>query len=829
MRGQHYRARDKTVRKMGRDGLVEENLRSGETVRISRREADQLTLPRAADDPMDFQDRRSHRAAGRKTGERYRGGYSPDFKRPDDSGAGSAQADLYRSDTERTDPYREDTGENESYGGNMQGICPDGENILATDTGIREGSRRQVPASASHSPSGRGKKYILEPLAARYRRGGKKIQQRRAFHAEVGSPAGIPENTSDAGPDPAPGRETDPGNIESTAQDRQENPSHRDNSQRENFQKGTSLWENIREPSAGGGETSGTDTESVQDRSHSRRKKQVYDHARKEKERKKTEEGKELTARREGERHTGNQLSAEQALRTSQKEAEKKNGRGRLYKEQKKKGPRLNFDGEGGMAHGAGMRLAGRAAAGAAVLAASALADDGADGQQEDMETEALHGTGQAGERALRYAMRQTSRRMQKRDRRAGEGIPEAGRRKELRRFYQKRRIKEAYAKAKRGEKAAEGAGKATDGFLGKAKSIAEEVFRDKKGLLIAAVSLLLIFLFFSAGLSSCSAMAQGTSSTFIGTTYPSEDGDIYDAEAGYKALEEALDGQINSMEATHPGYDEYRYQVDEITHNPYQLVSFLTVLYEEFTYGQVKDILPVLFGEQYRLTVEEMTETRTRTETRTVADPLTGAETEEEVEVEYEWHVLCICLSNKGFDTVARGRLTQEQEKLYGAYNLTYGNRGYLFDIAGLPSDNAGGAGYEVPEEALSDGQFARMVQEAEKYLGMAYVWGGASPETGFDCSGFVSWVINNSGNGWDVGRQSAEGLRGSCTAVPPSEAKPGDLIFFQGTYNTPGASHVGIYVGDGMMVHAGDPVKYSNINTPYWKGHFLSYGRIG
>ena len=234
------------------------------------------------------------------------------------------------------------------------------------------------------------------------------------------------------------------------------------------------------------------------------------------------------------------------------------------------------------------------------------------------------------------------------------------------------------------------------------------------------------------------------------------------------------------------------------------------------------------MFEEQYRLTVEEITEIRTRTETQTVTDPMTGEETETEVEVEYEWHVLCICLTNKGFDTVARGRMTQEQTELYTAYNLTYGNRSYLFDIAGIPNESIGGAGYEIPEEALSDEQFARMIREAEKYLGMAYVWGGASPETGFDCSGFVSWVINNSGNGWDVGRQTAEGLRGSCAAVPASEARPGDLVFFQGTYNTSGASHVGIYAGNGMMIHAGNPVKYSNIRTPYWEGHLLSYGRI-
>lgn len=729
---QHYRARDKTVRKMGRDGLTEENLRSGETVRVSRREADQLTLPKTAPDSMNFQDRRSRRAGDKQAGEKHRGGYSPDFKRPDNDGAENTQTSPYQADTEKTDSYREDTGEAEN--------CK--ENVPSTDTGIREADQRQIPAVSSYSPSGRNKKYIPEPLAVRYRRNGETAQQEKGFHRE-----------------------------------------------------------NIREKPGGSGETSGADTEPAKDSSRSRRKNQVYDHARKEKERKKTEEGKSDLVRREEERHTGNRLS-----------------------EQKKKDSRLSFEEEGGVVRGAGMRLAGKAALKAVTLASSALADDGTDGQQEDLETEVLRDAKQAGERTLRYAIRRQSRRMQKRNRRAGEEHSEASRKRELRKFYQKQRIKKAYAEARRGEKTAEGTGR----FLGKAKSIAAEVFRNKKGLLIAAASILLLFLFFSAGFSGCSAMVQGTSSTFIGTTYPSEDEDIYDAEAGYQELEEALDKQINTMETTHPGYDEYRYQVDEITHNPYQLISFLTVLYEEFTYEQIKDILPVLFAEQYRLTLEEITEIRTRTETQTVTDPLTGEETEEEVEVEYEWRILCINLTNKGFDTVARSRLTQEQTKLYDAYNLTYGNRSYLFDIAGIPSDNAGGAGYEIPEEALSDEQFARMIREAEKYLGMAYVWGGASPETGFDCSGFISWVINQSGNGWNVGRQTAEGLRQSCTYVSPSEAKPGDLIFFQGTYNTSGASHVGIYVGNGMMIHAGNPIKYSNINTPYWQGHFLAYGRI-
>ena len=781
MHKQRYRARDKTVRKMGRDGLMEENLRSGESVRISRRETDYLTLPKTADDSMNFQDRRSHRAEDKKTGGKQRGGYSPDFKRPASEGTSSIQADPYQTDAGKADSYKENTGETDNYVENVQRTFPDMENTPETDTGVREGSLRQVPAASSYRSSGGRKKYIPEPLAAHYRRNGINVQQERNHHTETGFLDRTPENSSDMGAGTAPDMALSSGEA-GTVQNGQESPTY---------------MADIRERTVGRNGAFGADTETGQDGSHSRKKKQVYAYSQREKEQRKVQEGKENTARREDIRHTANQLAAGQALQISQKDSEKKGGHGRLHQEQKKKDSRLHFDKEGGMVHGRGMGSLGRAALKAGVLAVSALADGGAEGQQEDMETEVLHGTKQAGERTLRYAMRQSSRRMQKRNRRAGEGIPEADRERKLRKFYQKRRIKKAYAE-------------------------------NKKGLLIAAVFMLLIFLFFSAGLSSCSAMVQGASSTFIGTTYPSEDEDIYDAEKDYKELEEALDEQINTMEAAHPGYDEYRYQVDEITHNPYQMISFLTVLYEEFTYNQVKDILPELFEEQYRLTVEEITETRTRTETRTVTDPLTGAETEEEVEVEYEWHVLCICLTNKGFDTVARSRLTQEQEELYSAYNLTYGNRSYLFDVAGLPSDNAGGAGYEIPEEALSDEQFARMIREAEKYLGRAYVWGGASPETGFDCSGFVSWVINNSGNGWDVGRQTAEGLRGSCAAVFPSEAKPGDLVFFQGTYNTSGASHVGIYAGNGMMIHAGNPVKYSNIRTPYWEGHLLSYGRI-
>ena len=773
MRGQRYRARDKTVRKMGRDGLSEENLRSGEAVRVSSRETDHLTLPGTAGDSVNFQNRRGHRADGRGAGGKHRGGYSPDFKRPETGKADGAQSGIYQTQEEAGETdfslYKEDTGETEVHTETMQETGTERENI--SETGVRETSGRQSPASSSGRTSGRRKHDIPEPQAARYRRQGKGTLQEVSY--------GRAEE-SDTGQNNAPDMAGDRFHMSDSVHDRREQSSH---------------MENVRAEPAGRHGDSGAGEGADNDSTHIRKKKQVYAYARKTAEQKKTEE---------------------------------KGGHGRLQKEEGKKTDRLQFGEEGGMVRGKGMRLAGRAVRKTVGLAASALADDDREETQEDMETEALHHAGRAGNKALRYALRPSSRRMQKRERPAGGA--ESGRKKSLNQFYQKQRIKREYAKAKRGEKTVKGAAEATSTFLGKAKGIAAEVFRSKKGLLMAIALIMLLFLFFAAGFSSCSAMVQGTSSTFIGTTYPSEDDDIYAAEAAYKELEEALDEQINSMETTHPGYDEYRYQVDEITHNPYQLISFLTVLYEQFTYDQIEalDMLPVYFSEQYRLTVEEVTEIRTRTETQTVTDPLTGEETEEEVEVEYEWRVLCICLTNRGFDTVARSHMTGEQAALYDAYNMTYGNRSYLFDVDGLPADNPGGSDYEIPAEALDDAQFARMIQEAEKYLGMAYVWGGASPETGFDCSGFVSWVINNCGNGWNVGRQTAEGLRRSCTAVSASEAKPGDLIFFQGTYNTSGASHVGIYVGNGMMIHCGNPIKYSNINTPYWQGHFLSYGRV-
>ena len=390
----------------------------------------------------------------------------------------------------------------------------------------------------------------------------------------------------------------------------------------------------------------------------------------------------------------------------------------------------------------------------------------------------------------------------------------------------------------------------ATNTITEKAKAAVQEIVVQHKTLWVGiGVGILLVMVMLGA-FSSCGAAIQGTGSTFVGTTYPSKDADMKGAEEDYLELEKELDKQIRQMESTHPGYDEYRYQLDEIGHDPYQLISHLTAVYEQFTRGQVKPVIKELFKQQYLLKVWETIEIRTRMETRVGVRPTIDAfgnvsmETYTyQEEVEYEYKILNILLKNKGFDTIARKNMNQKQTGRYDAYNLTYGNRPELFG-AGSPTYSGGTTGsigtgggtggsgggfkYDIPSEALSDEKFARMIEEAEKYLGMPYVWGGSSPSTSFDCSGFVCWVINNSGNGWSVGRTTANGLRGKCSYVSPADAQPGDLIFFEKTYNTVGASHVGIYVGNGMMIHCGDPISYTSINSTYWQSHFLGFGRI-
>lgn len=632
-------------------------------------------------------------------------------------------------------------------------------------------------------------------------------------------------------------------------------------------------------------------------------------------------------------------------------EIKDKTKREQVHREQKKSS-RLSFgDEETGMVRGAGMGISKKAVSVAADSAAVYVHGKAHEAEEENAALEGFHRAELMAENALRYAMGWTSRGMHKRSARLKESSAvqmekgrllyetdqemgkkaaqetakaEQTRQGMLKRFWQKRQYKKAYQAAKRGEKTAAGTAKATQTAVSKAKSVASKVFGKSKGILGMAAIAALFFVLIASLLASCGASLQGgAASTIASTTYGSKDEDIYAVENAYAALESSLNSQINSMESRHPGYDEYRYQIDEISHNPYHLISYFTAKYGEFTYEQVKDEVEEIFRLQYSIDTESTRETVTETKMVRVGESLgqvvtsgycncticcgqwsggptasgayptanhtiavdatdpfvplgtkvvmngveyvvedTGAfarygvqfdvyygdhasasahghqtweayladdngNQEVEVTTTQEVNRLDVTLTNHGLDAVLRELMDEDEEGRYDIYNATYGNREYLFDIETLPG-GGGGFGYDIPAEALTDQKFANMIHEAEKYLGRPYVWGGASPSTGFDCSGFVSWVINNCGNGWNVGRQTADGLRAYCSQVSPSQAKPGDLIFFQGTYDTAGASHVGIYVGDNMMIHCGNPIQYTSIASSYWQEHFLAFGRL-
>ena len=347
--------------------------------------------------------------------------------------------------------------------------------------------------------------------------------------------------------------------------------------------------------------------------------------------------------------------------------------------------------------------------------------------------------------------------------------------------------------------------------------------------ILMGGILTLVILVIFSF-VTSCSVFFPGGTGTVWTTSYTAEDEDILGAESDYCQMEAALKAEIEAIPSSYPDYDEYNFNLDPIIHDPHQLAAMLTAIHEAYTRGEVQGTMSAIFDAQYELILTETIEIRTRTETRTGTDPTTGETYSYEVEVEYEWKILNITLLNYGIDTVAYGMLSGDDLERYQILQETQGNRPELFGGFSLSvgSDGSGEAGidYEVPAEALTDPEFAAMLEEAEKYLGTPYVWGGSSPETGFDCSGYVCWVLNESG--WDVGRTTANGLWQQAAKISEQEAKPGDLVFFEGTYDTDGASHVGIYVGDGMMISAGDPIKYSDIHSSYWDGHLLGFGRI-
>ena len=398
--------------------------------------------------------------------------------------------------------------------------------------------------------------------------------------------------------------------------------------------------------------------------------------------------------------------------------------------------------------------------------------------------------------------------------------------------WQQKQAIKKQYAAAKHNQaaqttvKAAENTAKAAKKAAEKAEKAGKYVWEHRRGFAIAA-AILLMLAFLLNGLSSCSVIMDGVGSGIAASTYPSQDADMLSAEAQYCAMEAELQHYLDTYESTHD-YDEYHFDLDTIEHDPYVLISMITALHQgEWTLDEVQGTLQMLFDRQYILTEDVVVETRYRTETDTWTDADGNTHTDT-YQVPYDYYICTVTLENFNLSHVPVYIMSEEQLGMYATYMATLGNRPDLFPGSGYIGKYVEGSytDYDIPPEALDDEVFAAIIKEAEKYLGYPYVWGGSSPSTSFDCSGFVSWVINHSG--WDVGRLGAQGLCNICTPVSSANVKPGDLVFFTGTYDTPGVSHVGIYVGNNMMIHCGDPISYANLNSNYWQSHFYRYGRL-
>ena len=398
--------------------------------------------------------------------------------------------------------------------------------------------------------------------------------------------------------------------------------------------------------------------------------------------------------------------------------------------------------------------------------------------------------------------------------------------------WQQKQAIKKQYAAAKHNQaaqttaKAAENTAKAAKKAAEKAEKAGKYVWEHRRGFAIAA-AILLMLAFLLNGLSSCSVIMDGVGSGIAASTYPSQDADMLGAEAQYCAMEAELQRYLDTYESTHD-YDEYHFDLDTIEHDPYVLISIITALHQgEWTLDEVQGTLQMLFDRQYILTEDVVVETRYRTETDTWTDADGNTHTDT-YQVPYDYYICTVTLENFNLSHVPVYIMSEEQLGMYATYMATLGNRPDLFPGSGYIGKYVEGSytDYDIPPEALDDEVFAAIIKEAEKYLGYPYVWGGSSPSTSFDCSGFVSWVINHSG--WDVGRLGAQGLCNICTPVSSANVKPGDLVFFIGTYDTPGVSHVGIYVGNNMMIHCGDPISYANLNSSYWQSHFYRYGRL-
>ena len=398
--------------------------------------------------------------------------------------------------------------------------------------------------------------------------------------------------------------------------------------------------------------------------------------------------------------------------------------------------------------------------------------------------------------------------------------------------WQQKQAIKKQYAAAKHNQaaqttaKAAENTARAAKKAAEKAEKAGKYVWEHRRGFAIAA-AILLMLAFLLNGLSSCSVIMDGVGSGIAASTYPSQDADMLGAEAQYCEMEAELQRYLDTYESTHD-YDEYHFDLDTIEHDPYVLISIITALHQgEWTLDEVQGTLQMLFDRQYILTEDVVVETRYRTETDTWTDADGNTHTDT-YQVPYDYYICTVTLENFNLSHVPVYIMSEEQLGMYATYMATLGNRPDLFPGSGYIGKYVEGSytDYDIPPEALDDEVFAAIIKEAKKYLGYPYVWGGSSPSTSFDCSGFVSWVINHSG--WDVGRLGAQGLCNICTPVSSANVKPGDLVFFTGTYDTPGVSHVGIYVGNNMMIHCGDPISYANLNSSYWQSHFYRYGRL-
>lgn len=403
--------------------------------------------------------------------------------------------------------------------------------------------------------------------------------------------------------------------------------------------------------------------------------------------------------------------------------------------------------------------------------------------------------------------------------------------------WQQKRQIKRQYAAAKAGysgktvKHTAKGAEKAVKNTEKAAKFLRAN---HKPLLIVLAIALLLMF--FLNVVSSCSVIVEGVGSVLAGSTYPASDSALLNAEAAYTAKEEELQRYLDNYASTHD-YDEYHFDLDEISHDPYVLLSLLSAMNpDDWTASEISRMVDDLFDRQYILTEFVETETRYRTETRTDYEYVYNPDTDSyewrsythTVQVPYEYSICTVTLENRDLSHLPVELLSGSQLNMYATYMATLGNRPELFpdspyvDLYLNKTDQS----FDIPADAIPSDRVAAMLQEAQKYLGYPYVWGGSSPATSFDCSGYVCWVVNHSG--WDIGRLSAQGICNVCTPISAANVQPGDLVFFKGTYDTPGVSHCGIYVGNNTMIHCGDPIKYANLNTNYWQSHFYCFGRL-